>query len=72
MYVNISISYILYNNNIIVNLYKLHFLSSIFPSNQIKMFSTKPNLLYSPTFPLLQPNGPYKMQQIEGNQNAIM
>ena len=30
MRVNISISYILYNKDIIVNLYKLHFLSSPF------------------------------------------
>ena len=42
MSVNISISYILYNKDIIVNLYKLHFPSSHFLSNQKKKFSTLP------------------------------
>ena len=50
MSVNISISYILYNKDIIVNLYKLYFPSSIFLSNQIKKFSAPP------TFLPLQPN----------------
>ena len=40
MSVNISISYILYNKDIIVNLYKLHFSCSLFLSNQTKKFST--------------------------------
>ena len=50
MSTNKSISYLLYNNDIIVNLYKLHFLS--FP------FSLQPNkrVLYPLTFPPLQPN----------------
>ena len=50
MSVNIFISYILYNKDIIVNLYKLHFSSS--------HFSLQPNnkVFHSPTFPLLQPN----------------
>ena len=50
MSVNISISYILYNNDIIVNLYKLHFPSFL--------FSLQPNkkVFYLPTFPALQPN----------------
>ena len=50
MSVNISISYILYNKDIIVNLYKLHFPS--FP------FSFQPNkkIFHPPTFPPLQPN----------------
>ena len=52
MNVNISISYILYNNDIIVNLYKLHFLSSIFSLKPNKKFST------FPLFPPLQPNTP--------------
>ena len=41
---------LLYNKDIIVNLYKLHFPSS--------HFSLQPNkkVFYPPTFPLLQPN----------------
>ena len=47
---NISLSYILYNKNIIVNLYKLRFSSS--------SFSLQPNKkdFHPPTFPSLQPN----------------
>ena len=50
MSVNISISYILYNKDIIVNLHKLHFPSS--------PFSLQPNkkVFHSPTFPPLQPS----------------
>ena len=50
MSVNISISYILHNKDIIVNLYKLHFPS--FP------FSLQPNkrVFHPPTFPPIQPN----------------
>ena len=50
MSVNISISYILYKNDIIVNLYKLHFPSS--------PFSLQPNkkVFHPPTFPPLQSN----------------
>ena len=50
MSVNISISYISYNKDIIVNLYKLHFPSS--------SFSLQPNkkVFYPPTFLPLQPN----------------
>ena len=50
MIVNIFISYILYNKDIIVNLYKLYFLSS--------NFSLKPNkkVFHHFTFPPLQPN----------------
>ena len=63
MRVNISISYILYNKDIIVNLYKLHFLSSpfslqpnknvfhpIFPPFQPNTHEGKPNLFYPPIF----------------------
>ena len=70
--VNISISYILCNKNIIVNLYKLHlpfspfslqpnkkvFHPPTFPSLQPNTHERKPNLLYPPTFPLLEPNEP--------------
>ena len=50
MSTNKSISYILCNKGIIVNLYKLHFLSS--------HFSFQPNkrVFHPPTFPPLQPN----------------
>ena len=50
MSLNKSISYILCNKDIIVNLYKLHFLSS--------HFSPQPNksIFHLPTFPPLQPN----------------
>ena len=48
--VNISISYILYNKNIIVNLYKLHFLSFSFSLQPNK------NIFHPSTFPPLQPN----------------
>ena len=50
MSVNISISYILYNKDIIVNLYKLYFPSS--------PFSLKPNkkVFHPLTFPPFQPN----------------
>ena len=65
MSVNISISYILYNKDIIINLYKLHFPSSsfslqpnkkvfhppTFPPLQLNTLERKPNLLYPPTFP---------------------
>ena len=63
---------LLYNKDIIVNLYKLHFLFShfslqpnkkvfhppTFPPLQPIIHKGKPNLFYSPTFPLLKPNGP--------------
>ena len=63
---------LLYNKNIIVNLYKLYFLSSpfslqpnkkvfhppSFPCLQPNTHDGKPNLFYPPTFPLLQPNKP--------------
>ena len=50
MSINKSISYILCNKGIIVNLYKLHFPS--FP------FSLQPNkrVFHPPTFPPIQPN----------------
>ena len=50
MSINKSIFYLLCNNGIIVNLYKLHFLSS--------HFSFQPNkrVFYLPTFPFFQPN----------------
>ena len=50
MSTNKSISYLLCNKGIIVNLYKLHFLSS--------HFSFQPNkrVFHSPIFPSLQPN----------------
>ena len=50
MSINKSISYILCNKGIIINLYKLHFPS--FP------FFLQPNkrVFHLPTFPLLQPN----------------
>ena len=50
MSTNKSISYVLCNKVIIVNLYKLHFLSS--------HFSFQPNerVFQPPTFPSLQPN----------------
>ena len=50
MSTNKSISYLLYNKSIIVNLYKLLFLSS--------HFSFQPNkrVFYPPTFPSLKPN----------------
>ena len=50
MSINKSISYLLCNKGIIVNLYKLYFLSS--------HFSFQPNkrVFYSLTFPSLQPN----------------
>ena len=50
MSISKSISYLLCNKGIIVNLYKLHFLSS--------HFSFQPNkrVFHSPTFPSLQPN----------------
>ena len=65
MSINKSISYILYNKGIIVNLYKLHFLSFIFSLQSNKrgfhpstFQSLQPNtqkgksyILYSPTFP---------------------
>ena len=40
MRLNKVVSYILCNKDIIVNLYKLHFLSSHFSLNQTKVFST--------------------------------
>ena len=50
MSTNKSISYLLCNKDIIVNLYKLHFLSS--------HFSFQPNkkVFHPSTFPSLQPN----------------
>ena len=50
MSTNKSISYLLYNKGIIVNLYKLHFLSS--------HFSFQPNkrVFHPSTFPSLKPN----------------
>ena len=62
---NKSISYILYNNYIIVNLYKLHFLSFPFFLQPNKRFfhpptflpfqpntqERKPNIFYPPIFP---------------------
>ena len=50
MSTNKSISYLLYNKYIIVNLYKLNFLSF--------HFSFQPNkrVFHPPTFPSLQPN----------------
>ena len=50
MSTNKFISYLLCNKGIIVNLYKLHFLSS--------HFSFQPNkrVFHPPTFPSLQPN----------------
>ena len=50
MSINKSISYLLCNKGIIVNLYKLYFLSS--------HFSFQPNkrVFYLPTFPFFQPN----------------
>ena len=50
MSVNISISYILYNKDIIVNLYKLHSPSSHFSFKLKKIF------FHPPTFPPFQPN----------------
>ena len=72
MSTNKSISYLLCNKDIIVNLYKLHFLSShfsfqpnkrvfyppIFSSLQPNTHKEKLNIFHSPTFPLLQPNRP--------------
>ena len=55
MSVNISISYILYNRNIIVNLYKLHFSFSHFSLQLDK------RVFDPPTFPLLQPNEPLRL-----------
>ena len=63
---------LLYNKDIIVNLYKLHFLSfpfslqlnkkvfhpPPFPPLQPNTHEEKSNIFYPPTFPLLQPNGP--------------
>ena len=50
MSINKFISYVLCNKGIIVNLYKLHFLSSY--------YSLQPNtrVFHPLTFPLLQPN----------------
>ena len=67
-----SISYMLYNKDMIVNLYKLHFPSSLFSfqpnkkvfhppiflSLQLNTHEGKPNIFYPPTFPLFQPNRP--------------
>ena len=50
MSTNKSISYLLCNKGIIVNLYKLHFLSSYFS------FQSNKRVFYLPTFPSLQPN----------------
>ena len=71
MSTNKSISYLLCNKGIIVNLYKLHFLSSHFsfqPNKRVFHLLTfsslqpntrerKLNIFYPPTFLLLQPNG---------------
>ena len=70
MSTNKSISYVLCNNVIIVNLYKLHFLSShfsfqpnekvfhplTFPSLQPNTYEGKLNIFHPSTFPLPQPN----------------
>ena len=78
MSVNISISYILYNKNIIVNLYKLHFSSSLFslqPNKKVfhpptflplqpSTHEGKPSLFYPLTFPLLQSNGPLEYNKV--------
>ena len=72
MSTNKSISYILCNKGIIVNLYKLHFPSfpfslqphkrvfhpPTFPPLQPNTREGKLNILHSSTFPLLQPNRP--------------
>ena len=50
MSVNISISYISYNKDIIVNLYELHFLSSSF------FLQLNKRVFHHPTFLPLQPN----------------
>ena len=55
MSINKSISYILCNKGIIINLYKLHFPSFHF-SLQPNTQEEKPNIFYPPTFPLLQLN----------------
>ena len=72
MSANKSISYILCNKGIIVNLYKLHFPSfpfSLQPNKRVFHSLTFPplqpntqegklNIFHPLTFPLLQPNGP--------------
>ena len=50
MSTNKFISYLLCNKGIIVNLYKLHFLSSHFS------FQSNKGVFHPPTFPSLQPN----------------
>ena len=50
MSTNKSISYLLCNKDIIINLYKLHFLSSHFP------FQSNKIVFHPSTFPFLQPN----------------
>ena len=71
MSINKSISYLLCNKGIIVNLYKLYFSSYpfslqpnkrvfhplTFPPFQPNTQEGKLNIFYPPTFPLLQPNG---------------
>ena len=66
MSVNIFISYILYNKNIIVNLYKLYFPTS--------HFSLQPNkkVFYPPTFPLLQPNTRGKTKSFVSSHFSIL
>ena len=65
MSTNKSISYLLYNKGIIVNIYKLHFLFShfsfqpnkrvfhplTFPPLQPNTYEGKLNIFYPPTFP---------------------
>ena len=76
MNTNKSISYILCNKGIIVNLYKLYFSSfsfslqpnkrvfhpPTFPPLQPNTQEGKLNIFHLPTFPLLQPNGPLESE----------
>ena len=76
MSINKSISYLLCNKGIIVNLYKLYFSSYpfslqpnkrvfhplTFPPFQPNTQEGKLNIFYPPTFPLLQPNGPLESE----------
>ena len=58
MSTNKSISYILSNKSIIVNLYKLHFPSFPFSLQPNKRVFQPPTIFYTPTFSLFQPNRP--------------
>ena len=78
MSTNKSIPYLLCNNGIIVNLYKLHFLSSHFsfqPNKRVfhpptfsflqpNTYEGKLNIFHPPTFSLLQPNRPLVFNKI--------